>query len=229
MAEKSGGFTYADIEVAVPDGIAKSHREAWAQLAQPGTWWTAAQRLAIAARARTLFEARATPPWLRHLPEPAVENLVLEGPVVDIVDRLTLDAGAIDRDWANKAMARIGDGAYVELIAVVAVVVMVDVFAESVGVDRTPLPDPLDGEPSGVRPDGLGDIGAHVPALDPFPAANVARALSLVPGANKLFRTVSVPAYSAPGFAELQWETPLTRPQVELVASRVAAMNECFY
>ncbi len=84
-------------------------------------------------------------------------------------------------------------------------------------------------QPDRRRPDGLGDIGAHVPALDPFPAANVARALSLVPDANVLFRTVSVPAYSAPGFADLTWDTPLSRPQVELVASRVAAMNECFY
>jgi hypothetical protein len=57
----------------------------------------------------------------------------------------------------------------------------------------------------------------------------VARALSLVLDANVLFRTVSVPGYSAPGFADLTWDTPLSRPQVELVASRVAAMNECFY
>lgn len=226
MADTSGDFAYNGIEVAVPDDIAQSHRDAWEQLTQPGTWWTAAQRLAIAARARTMFEARATPPWLRDLPEP---DFAIDEAVVDIVDRMTLDAGSIDREWAHRAMAEIGDGAYVELIAVVAVIVMVDVFAESVGVDRTPLPDPVAGEPSGKRPDGLGDIGAHVPALDPFPAANVARALSLVPAGNRLFRTVSVPAYSAPGFAELQWKTPLTRPQVELVASRVAAMNECFY
>ena len=220
------GFSYDATPVAVPDDIAESHRRAWDQLARCGTWWTGAERLAIAARARHRFAARATPPWLGQDP-PSDETLGREAE--RIVDHVTLDAGSIDRAWADAAVADIGDGAYVELIAVVATVVMVDVFAEAVGVDHTPLPEPRPGRPTRERPDGLGDIGAHVPALDPFPAANVARALSLVPEANTLFRTVSVPAYSAAGFAELTWNTPLSRPQVELVASRVAAMNECFY
>lgn len=224
------GFTYDATPVAVNDDIAQSHREAWSQLASCGTWWTAAQRLAIAERARHRFTDRATPPWLRQDPP---SNPTIGAEVEAVVDRVALDAGSIDRAWADETVAAIGDGPYVELIAVVATVVMVDVFAEAVGVDRTPLPQPDSGteteQPDRRRPDGLGDIGAHVPALDPFPAANVARALSLVPDANVLFRTVSVPAYSAPGFADLTWDTPLSRPQVELVASRVAAMNECFY
>lgn len=222
------GFSYATTPVAVHDDIAQSHRDAWAQLARCGTWWTAAERLAIAERARHRFARRAVPPWLRD--DPPSDGTI--GPEAEaVVDRVSLDAGSIDRTWATETIARIGDGHYVELVSVVATVVMIDMFAEAVGVEVTPLPsigDP-DGVPDRRRPDGLGDIGAHVPALDPFPAANVARALSLVPDANTLFRTVSVPAYSAPGFARLTWDTPLSRPQVELVASRVAAMNECFY
>ncbi len=240
-------FSYAGTTVAVGDDIADSHRSAWDQLARPGTWWTAAERLAIAARGRHRFAERATPPWLRAEP-PADEHLPAEaGPVVDLV---TLDAARIDRQSADGAVAALGgrgqgrstlergqgrstlergQGRYVELIGIVATVAMIDILAESVGVGPEPLPEPLPGEPSEERPDGLGDIGAHVPALDPFPFANVARALSLVPDANTLFRTVSVPAYSAPGFDRLTWDTPLSRPQVELVASRVAAMNECFY
>lgn len=153
----------------------------------------------------------------------------LSADIVAIVDKIATDAGNVDRTWASEAIASIGDGPYVELVAVVATVVMVDVFAEAVGVGQAALPDPEPGEPSMTRPEGLGDIGAYVPALDPFPAANVARALSLVPDANLMFRSVSVPTYSAPGFASLQWDTPLSRPQVEIVASRVASMNECFY
>lgn len=224
-------FSYEATPVVVGDEIAGSHREAWAMLARPGTWWTSAERLAMAGRARELFAVRATPPWHRRLDqsEPDPAGGVLDDRTRDVVDKITLDAGGIDREWARSAMADIGDGAYVELIAVVATIVMIDVFAEAVGVERAPLPSPEPGAPTRERPDGLGDIGAHVPVLDPFPAANVARALSLVPDANKLFRCVSVPTYSAPGFSSLRWETPLTRPQVELVASRVAAMNECFY
>ncbi len=219
-------FSYGDAAVTVTDDIAASHREAWAMLAGPGTWWTAAERLAIADRARRTFALRATPPWLRQLPE---TEPGLSAPAVAIVDKVAVGAGSIDRAWATEAIAEIGDARYVELIGVVATIVMLDVFAEASGVARAPLPDPEDGPPSGERPDGLGDIGAHVPVLDPFPFANVARALSLVPEANKLFRCVSVPTYSAAGFSSLEWDTPLSRPQVELVASRVSAMNECFY
>jgi hypothetical protein len=219
-------FSYAASTVTVAPPIADSHREAWEQLAGPGTWWTAEERLAIAERARTRFAQRGTPPWLRPEPEAGAG---LGDEACGIVDTLATDAGAIDRDWAEGAIAAMGDGPYVEAVAVVATVVMVDVFAEAVGVEPTPLPRPRPGQPTRERPDGLGDIGAYVSAIDPFPAANVARALSLVPAANRLFRTVSVPAYSAPGFADLEWDTPLSRPQVELVASRVAAMNECFY
>jgi hypothetical protein len=226
------GFSYDGTPFAVPAHITDSHDEAWQQLARCGTWWTAAQRLAIASRARHRFASRATPPWLRD--EPPSDG-TLSAETAAIVHTVTLDAGSIDRAWASAAIADIGDGHYVELIAIVATVVMVDVFAEAVGVDPTPLPEPVAGDatepstPSRERPGGLGDIGAHVAVLDPFPHANVARALNLVPAANTLFRTVSVPAYSAPGFADLTWDTPLSRPQVELVASRVAAMNECFY
>lgn len=219
-------FAFADASVTVTDEIAQSQREAWAQLGQPGSWWTGAERLAIATRARQAFSQRATPPWSRELP-PEQAGLSVEA--VAVVDQLALDAGKIDSPWAFDAITALGDGHYVELIAVVAVVVMVDIHAAATGAELEPFPTAADGQPTGGRPEGLGDIGAHVPVLDPFPFANVARALSLVPDANALFRMVSVPTYSAPGFADLAWETPLSRPQVELVASRVAAMNECFY
>jgi len=217
---------YDKTPIDVPDDIARSHREAWQLLAAPGTWWTAAERLGIAVRARKRFAARSTPPWLREVPSPPA---TLDRTTAAVVDKVTLDARAIDRDWAEWASGELGAERYVELVAVVATIVMLDVYAEAVGVDLTPLPYPEPGEPSRQRPDGLGDIGAYVPMLDPFPAANVARALSLVPDANRLFRTVSVPTYSAPGFADLVWDTPLSRPQVELIASRVSALNECFY
>ena len=219
------GFDYSGSPVEVTDEIVLSHRTAWELLAKPGTWFTSAERLAIAARARTMFAVRATPPWARAIDPPEG----LSAALCEVVDLVTLNAGSIDRTKANEAIDAIGDGQYVELIGVVATTVMIDVFAEAMDVEKEPLPEPVDGDPSREIPDGLGDIGAHVRALDPFPAANVARALSLVPDANKLFRTVSVPTYSSPGFSDLTWETPLSRPQVELVASRVAAMNECFY
>ncbi len=227
--------------IAVSAEIAKCHRAALAQLAQPGTWWSAADRRAIAGRARERFAHRATPSWLRtdavaqDGAEPNTEpsgkptEATLDPTVAATVDRITLDPAAIDRSWAQETAEALGDGEYVELVAIVAVVVMIDIHAEATGGERPTFLPAEPGEPERQRPSGLGDIGAYVPVLDPFPAANVARALSLVPAANTLFRTVSVPSYSAPGFGDLEWATALSRPQVELVAARVAALNECFY
>ena len=221
-------FAYADTMIDVDPAVADSHRSVWEQISRTGTWWTANEMGAIAGRARAVFGVRHLPPWSRNLPE-RVDGLSSE--TVAAVDQLVSDPGSIDKEWATARIAELGDGPYVELVAVTATTVMVDMFTACVGLEPEPLPAPVADaeEPSRERPDGLGDIGAHVLMLDPFPYANVARALSLVPSANALFRTTSVPMYSAPGMSELVWDTPLNRPQVELVASRVAAMNECFY
>ena len=79
----------------------------------------------------------------------------------------------------------------------------------------------------------MGDIGAGVPvqAID-WQRANVARALSLVPeGVRTFFRMVAA-MYSgtATDFNEMVWDhRPMSRPQVELLAARVSALNQCFY
>lgn len=220
------GFSYdgAPVEVAAP--VADAHRSAWAQLGGCGTWWTGRERLAIAARARAVLAQRHLPPWSRSLD--GVDGLSAEAAVA--VDQLAGAPGRIDRAWAQARVEALGDGAYVELVGIVATIAMIDVFAAAIGVAPEPLPAPAaDGAPSRQRPSGVADVGAHVPMLEPFAYANVARALSLVPEANALFRSVSVPMYSAPGMDQLVWSTPLQRPQVELVAARVAALNECFY
>lgn len=197
-----------------------------AQLHRPGTWWDAAQLGAVARRARDGFGQRHQPPWMRELPA-EVEGL--PAAAVAVIDKISIDPGSVTREWARAQIAELGDAPYVELVGVCAVAVMVHMYAESSGESVEPLGPPIAGEPSRERPEGMADIGAHVPMLDPFPAPNVARALSLVPSANQAFYLLVMPMYSAAGFNELVWDTPLSRPQVELVAARVAAMNECFY
>ena len=199
---------------------------AHAQLHHPGTWWDAAQLGAVARRSRDGFVQRHQPPWSRQL---AVEVDGLSTEAVAVIDKISIDPGSVTRDWARDRIAELGDAAYVELVGVCAVTVMIHMYAESAGESVEPLGVPISGDPSRERPEGMADIGAHVPMIDPFPAPNVARALSLVPSINHAFYLLVIPMYSAAGFNELVWQTPLSRPQVELVASRVAAMNECFY
>ena len=198
-----------------------------ARLGESGTWFDAEQMAAIVERADARSRQRAAAPWNHDLPD-AADTL---GPAaLAVVDRIAGDPGSVDAAWAAEQIAELGEGPYVELVGTTAVAVAMRVFADSVGADVVPVANsPEPGEPSRATPDGLGDIGAHVRMLDPFPFANVARALSQVPSANTTFYTLVRPMYSAAGFEDLVWDTPLSRPQVELVASRVAAMNECFY
>lgn len=214
--------------VTTTDRIRESLESAHDQLRHSGTWWDAPQLGAIARRARDGFVQRGRPPWMRELSE-TVEGLPVEAVVV--IDRVVADAGSIDRAWARERVAELGEGAYVELVGITAVAVMIHMYAACVGEPVIPLGDPVPeaGDPTEAYPEGVGDIGAHVRMLEPFDYANVARALSLVPSANQAFYTLVRPMYSEAGFDELVWNTPLSRPQVELIASRVASMNECFY
>ncbi|MEM9466800.1 MAG: hypothetical protein AAGA90_15610 [Actinomycetota bacterium] len=214
--------------VVTTDRIRESLASVHDQLRHAGTWWDAEQLGAIARRARDGFVQRGTPPWMRELPA-EVEGL--SDAALVVIDKIATDPGSVDRAWASVQIEALGDGPYVELVGIAAVAVIVHMYAECAGEAVVPLGEPASdaGEPSRERPHGLGDIGAHVPMIDPFDFANVARALSLVPTANLAFYTLVRPMYSEAGFEHLVWETPLSRPQVELVASRVAALNECFY
>ena len=198
-----------------------------ARLGNGGTWFDAEQMTAIVARADARGRQRGAPPWNHELPDPT--DLLGPGELA-VIDRIAGDPGSVDAPWAAERVAELGEGPYVELVGTVAAAVALRLFADSVGGEVEPLvPAREPTEPTRETPEGLGDIGAHVRMLDPFPFANVARALSQVPGANETFYTLVRPMYSAAGFERLVWDTPLSRPQVELVASRVAAMNECFY
>jgi len=73
-------------------------------------------------------------------------------------------------------------------------------------------------------------VGAWVSQTTNKELANVSRAASLVPETESLWREIVQAHYSrGPEFANLLWDRDLSRPQVELLASTVSALNECFY
>jgi len=237
-------FDYAAYGHSVPENIVQAHQAAWQRLAGPGSWWTGAQRVEMARLAREGRAQRNDPPWLRH-GSPASSDL-LPARAADAVRRIAADVHSIDAAWATEAAQELGDAAYVEICAVTVYVTAIDAFADALGVPLEPLPEPVAGEPDGVRPEGTAEAGAFVPMLDPFPGPNVARALSLAPADNRAFRALVGSMYAMADwraydsrlpqaanstyFQDLVWENrPLTRPQVELVAARVSSVNECFY
>ncbi len=216
----------------VPDAMARAHAAAWQRIAQTGSWWTGAQRVAFAGEVRRWRALRDQPPWARDDPGPGPGAELLPTAALEVARRIAIEAHRLDRAWCERMTGELGDAAYVELVGVAVVCVAIDAFAEALGVPLADLPEPAlaSAEPDRVRPDGLGDAGAWVQMTDPFTGPNVARALSLAPGEQMSFVGLVGHMYAVQDFFDLVWtDRALTRPQVELVAARVSAINECFY
>lgn len=233
MSETELEFGPGNFPDAMPERARTTFDDAWRWLAEPGSAWTGAQKVAIGAVARG---ATARPLWdrrpatIEHLESETQGHSVLSPLVVDTVERVAAEAAGITRPWAEAVIAALGDVAYAELVAVVAVVVPIDRACSLLGRDLAPLPDPVGGPPTGERAPATTDIGAFLPVADGFPGANVARSLSVAPAANAMRLRVVRALYSGERFGELRWDDgALDRPQVELLAARTSARNDCFY
>ena len=223
-------FDYESSGFPVRRDITEAHRASWQAIARPGPRWSGVQRVEIARQARAARNSRGDPPWLRKgLPD--TEGRIPEA-ACQAARTIAADAHRIDRDWATQAIETLGDAAYVELGSIVATVAALDAFAEALGRDQEPLPSAEAGTRADTASaDGVADIGAYVPVVSPFSGPNVSRALSLVPEANRLFFTNVGAMYGGveQSFYDLEWTGPISRPQAELLAARVSALNECFY
>jgi hypothetical protein len=221
-------FEYESFPHPIRDDVVAAQQAAWQRIAGPGAVWTGEQRLAMARCLRHARARRDQPPWLRA--DGAPTESCLPEAAIEAVATIALDAHKIDRPWANSKIHALGDAGYVELTGVVASVTAIDAFAEALGAPLEPLPEARAGEPDGSRPDSLGEAGAHVPMTVPYQGPNVGRALSLAPGEQSMFMGLVAAMYALRDFIVMVWEDrPLSRPQVELVAARVSAINECFY
>lgn len=242
-------ISYADACVPIRPDLPAAHAERLAALARPGTWWSGAERIAIATEVRNAAHCPLCREREAALSPNAVEGKhadlgALPEAAVEAVHRVTRDPGRLSKSWFDSVLARgLGVEAYVELIGVVVSVVSMDAFCWAMGLPQNPLPDPEPGEPTRSRPAHLVDGGAWVPMLDPkrvaeseadlFPnrrAPNVLRALSSVPDEVRALRALSKAHYfEVRDLLDFSRGMAIDRMQVELVAARVSALNECFY
>jgi hypothetical protein len=235
----------------VREDLRRAHRRFWQALARPGTWWTGEQRVAIAAEVRAAWacgtcarRAEALSP--NSLPGPHDRaGPGLDEAAVDAVHRITTDAPRLSSSYLEKlATEGLSDAHYAELLGLVVGAVSIDAFHRALGLELEPLPLPVPGEPTRVRPAGAGpDVGwlpmipesrATGPEADLYPAKapHVLRALSLVPDAVRAVRELSAAQYvpiEQVSDPEADPGRALGRPQIELLAARVSALNECFY
>lgn len=236
---------YDDSAYPVRPDLAAAHASQLEKLGAPGTWGTGAQRLAIAAEARQAgYDAGV-------LEEPAEGGPATEFELPKVARRVvrTLAVSPKDVDQASYDDALSGglsDAEYVEIVGVVSRITDFDVFSRGVGVALRPLPAAQPGEPSRERPaaaqvelawvptipngpDG-GELGTELYGGKPKPY--ILRSLSLVPDelrAHIELEGIQYTELSRVFDYENQHHEGLTRPQVEVVAGRVSALNECFY
>jgi len=242
-------ISYADAPFAVRGDLRAAHERAWRRLAGPGSWWTGAERVAMAAQVRAARDCELCAERKRALSPGAVAGehaAVCELPAaaVEVIHRVCSDPARLSRAWFEGVMAAgLDDARYVEIIGTVVTLVSIDSFCRGIGVAPHPLPAPVVGAPSRYRPPGAQRESAWVPMIpwrrpggseadlyDGKPTGNVIRAMSLVPDEVRTLMDLSAAHYLAPdAMLDLRAGRSLDRTQIELLAGRVSALNECFY
>ena len=245
-------FDYQNCPYPVSDDKQLAHREAWQKIAGPGNWWSGAQRVAIVQAARDatacqLCKARkgALSPF--DIAGQHGGHVDLPDVATDAAHRITTDPSRLTGAWIASIVDEVFTyGHYVELLGVVVAALSIDTVHRALGLPQAPLPAPVPGKPDGYLPPGAAVDVAWVPMLTPqtltereqdiflgAPAtANVIRALSLVPDAVRLLHSLAAAHYVPTNLVRDFSSTGglnLSRPQIELIASRTSALNDCFY
>lgn len=226
-------------ELPVRERLVAGHRAAWQAIAGPGAFWTGRERLAIVAESRNALACRLCERRKAAL-SPAAEGGehdhlgLLDAPAVEVIHRVRTDSARLGRRWFDAVMdSGLSQEAYIELVAVMNTALIMDGFAFGLGLDPAPLPEAIDGAPSGEASDAVVDVGAWVPVADVEVHSNavglpnapmIGRAMGRVPSAVALFIGVVREHYQLQEF-----DVALSRPQIELLAARVSAVNQCFY
>ncbi|QQS12891.1 MAG: hypothetical protein IPK81_00980 [Rhodospirillales bacterium] len=240
----------AAARVDIRHDLLNAQVRAWMRLGETGVWWSGADRVAIAAETRAAAacglcatrKAALSPAAIAGAHETAGG---LPDAAVEAVHRIATDSGRLSEGWYRAVRAAgLEEGAYVELVSVVAITTAVDTFRRALGLSPLPLPAPEDGAPSGRRPAGARDGLAWVATVAPEDrgaddpdlyrnriGGNVHRALSLVPEAMIDFWDMFETMYlDNPAMRDFGREfRAITHPQIEMLAARVAALNRCVY
>jgi alkylhydroperoxidase family enzyme len=211
-------FDFGDAPVPIRDDLTTAFRVVWDRLANAGTWWTGAERVAIAAAGRAAYEDQPTP-----------QGLLLGRPALEAAELLGKRPAAVTEElietWASQGLDA---NRYVELIGVVAQVTTVDTFHRAMGLELEPFPEPVPGEPSQELPASPArKTRAWVPMVGP---PTIPTSLSAVPAEMAALEALHGPAYlSYEEMADPAIQKGLSRAQIELVAARTSAINECFF
>ena len=251
MTQSGSHYQYSDSPYPIRAGLADAYRTYWQSLAEPGNWFSGAQRVAIAAEVRNAVQCPFCATRKAALSPYAVQGDHLKGndlkdEVVDAVHRIVTDQSRITQRYVDDNAAQgLREEQYVELVSIVVNVFSIDEFNRALGLPPEPLPEPVAGKPDHYRPQLTDRATGFVSMITPEGAqgneadlwqagrtANVLRALSLVPDGVRSWMKIADQQYlSMEGMMNFSGPNgrSINRMQIELVAGRVSSINECFY
>jgi len=232
--------------------LTKALDTAWRELGEPGVWWTGGERLRILSEARTarqcelcrVRKAALSPHTVAGCHDFATD---LPAAAIEAIHRIVSDPGRLSEAWYRRTIELgLSDEAYVELLAVVAIATAVDTFDRARGSPLRQPPAAVAGKPTRHRPAGARPGLGWMPMLAPedvtpddpplYSSAgriggNVHRALSLVPQAMMqfwdMFEAMYLPQDAMRDFAHEY--RAINHAQIEMLAARVAVLNQCVY
>jgi len=229
------------VTLPVPEDYVDAHEAALSGFVCPGSHLDGATRRAVveesrAARACAFCADRREALSATSVSGEHTTSTDLAAGLVEVVHRLSTDSGRLTRAWFEGVLASgVTREQYVETAGLIGTSTIADTFATALHGAPSELAPAEPGEPSGETNEQLADVGAYVGVMDhqhPHPrfagrpAPNICRALALVPSAVDEFWELFSPHYR-PWAA--QPEDEFGRSQIEFVASRTSALNECFY
>jgi hypothetical protein len=122
----------------------------------------------------------------------------------------------------------VGDPTTVEVIGIVSQLSAIDGFHHALGIDVEPLPDPIEGEPTGAFTPDLKRRRTHVP----MPPGPIPVALDLTPSEGRAMEAIAGPlymTYEEMALDDFARDPGLNRAQMELISSKTSHNNACFY
>lgn len=241
------------VSITMREDLRRELEAAWARLGKPGASMTAKERVGVAAEARHATKCSYCATCREAVSPFGVEGEherfgALSESQVELIHRLINDQGRLTKTWHEGLIdAGLSVETYVETIGIIAVLRAVDTFHRGIGLPAPKLPAPEPGDPTGEFSPNAKISMAYVPTVHhteptgalkeswftdgkPGYIPNVRKAMSLVPaeavGYFELAATLYLDTTNMDATPEGR---ALTRPQIELLASRTAALNECFY
>jgi alkylhydroperoxidase family enzyme len=240
-------FRYDDCPDSIRPDLAEAYRETWTHIANAGTWLSGAERVAVADETRRARNCALCSERKAALSPRTVQGEhdhagILSAAMVDEIHCVTTDPARLTESWYRSLRdAGLSAEAYIEALGVAVEVISIDRFNHALGVPFEPLPAPLPGEPTRERPNDLVEGEAWVPLQAAGPLAAelglpggqapyVIRALSLVPEEMKAWQRIGDVQYlGSETMMSFDRVREISRSQIDLVAGRVSALNECFY